>query len=347
MTRYWCVNFDFPDCLIHGIKKNLWLMQYQYADDEGHVFQGDRKASIRRNWEQLANVSPGDWFVAYLKKNTFYAIGKVITPRRAKTTHDVTDTIEEYLERKQSHMYSKGCVYYTPVFYEDFTDKWRDPGNSLQRYAQRIDVDQWLHYVPAGVSVKGLNKIAVPEIQKAVFEIPKSLFESISKTLSETQATSSQDDSSSEIDEVVDDSVVEAIEKSLAKSQGFQLDSKLRKALEDYAMDAAKRHFASLGYEVEDTSKNHPYDLCCRGSKGMLYVEVKGTQTNGEGVILTSGEVEFARRNKNQMALFVLHSIKVSDDKEILTNGKKKVLLPWDVTQGCLKPLSYKYDLPV
>ena len=79
----------------------------------------------------------------------------------------------------------------------------------------------------------------------------------------------------------------------------------------------------------------------------MLYVEVKGTQTNGEGVILTSGEVEFARRNENQMALFVLHSIKVSDDKEILTNGKKKVILPWDVTQGCLKPLSYKYELPV
>lgn len=346
MARYWCVNFDFPDCLIHGIEKNLWLMQYQYADEKGHVFQDDRKAAIRRNWEQLAKVKPGDWFVAYLKTNTFYAIGQVITPRKTKTTQDVMDNIEDYLERKESHEHTKGCVYYSPVFYEDFTDKWRDPNNSLQRYAQRIDVDQWLYYVPDGVVVKGLNKIPVPEIQKAVFEIPKSLFETISKTLSETQASSSDESSSSDAAEEVDDSVVEALEMSQAKSQGFMLDSKLRKALEDYAMAAARRHFESEGYVVEDHSKNHPYDLLCRGGNELLYVEVKGTQTSGEGVFLTSGEVEFARRNKNQMALFVLHSIKVSDDKKILTNGKKNVVLPWDVTLGTLKPLSYKYEPP-
>ena len=32
MTKYWCVNFEFPNNLRHGIKKNLWLMQYQYSD---------------------------------------------------------------------------------------------------------------------------------------------------------------------------------------------------------------------------------------------------------------------------------------------------------------------------
>lgn len=345
--RYWCVNFDFPACLIHGIEKNLWLMQYQYADQKGHIFQDDRKAAIRRNWEQLAKVRPGDWFVAYLKPNTFYAIGKVVTPRRTKTPHDSTDTIAEYLARKKSHQHLKGCVYYTSVFYEDFTDKWRDPTDSLQRYAQRIDVDQWLHYVPDGVSVKGLNEIPAFEIQKAVFEIPTRLFDTIATTLSEAQASSSDEASFNDVVEEVDESVVEALEKSQARSQGFLLDSKLRKALEDHAMAAARRHFESEGYEVEDHSKNHPYDLLCQRNNGLLYVEVKGTQTNGEGVLLTSGEVEFARRNKSQMALFLLHSIMVSEDKVILTEGKKKVLLPWDVAVGLLKPLSYKYELPV
>ena len=143
-----------------------------------------------------------------------------------------------------------------------------------------------------------------------------------------------------------DDAAIEALEKTHAKSQGFQLDSKLRKALEDYAMDAAKRHFMSLGYDVEDHSKNHPYDLRCTKKKERLYVEVKGTQTNGEGVFLTSGEVEFARQHKGHMALFLLHSIKVSENKKVLTNGQTHVILPWDGDQGSLKPVSYQYEAP-
>ena len=46
MTKYWCVNFDGEDCLTHGIKKRLWLMQYQYADDQGHRYQGGRQTHL-------------------------------------------------------------------------------------------------------------------------------------------------------------------------------------------------------------------------------------------------------------------------------------------------------------
>src|SRR5262249_31242950 len=142
-----------------------------------------------------------------------------------------------------------------------------------------------------------------------------------------------------------DDTVVDAIEKSHAKSQGFLLDSKLRKALEDYAMEAATKYFTSRGYVVQDHHKDHPYDLRCTKQNERLFVEVKGRQTSGEGFILTSGEVEFARRHKEQMALFVLRSIKVSADR-VLSNGEKRVICPWDVDQGCLKPISYWYELP-
>jgi hypothetical protein len=144
----------------------------------------------------------------------------------------------------------------------------------------------------------------------------------------------------------LEDPVLEAPEKSMAKGQGFFLDSKLRKLLEDYAMDAAKQHFESMGYVVEDHSKNHPYDLCCRGSTEFLYVEVKGTQTDGEGIILTAGEVKFARSHKGKIALFVLHSIKVSEDQTVLTNGKRHLIEPWYVAQEHLTPVSYKYELP-
>ena len=41
----------------------------------------------------------------------------------------------------------------------------------------------------------------------------------------------------------------------------------------------------------------------------VLHVEVKGTQTTGEDIFLTAGEVNFARRHPGMMALFVLHSV--------------------------------------
>lgn len=139
--------------------------------------------------------------------------------------------------------------------------------------------------------------------------------------------------------------VVEALEKSHAKSQGFQLDSKTRKAIEDYAMEAATKHFKSLGYSVEDQSKNHSYDLLCLKKKERLHVEVKGTVTSGDGIILTSGEVKFARSHKGEMGLFILHSIQVSADGKV-SNGKQKVIVPWDVYEGMLKPMAFNYEVP-
>ena len=109
-------------------------------------------------------------------------------------------------------------------------------------------------------------------------------------------------------------------------------------------MDAAKRHFTSLGFVVEP--KGRPYDLRCTRKKELLYVEVKGTQTNGKSIILTAGEVAFARDHKGQMALLLLHSISVSEDRK-LSNGETYPVMPWDVDKGCLKPMSYKYEVPI
>jgi len=347
MTQYWCVNFDSEDCLKHGLKHNLWMMQYQYKDDHGNLFQDERKSRISSNWQQLKNVKIGHFVVAYLKKNRYFAVGEVRTPRHVRSASDVTSKIDTHLEVQRSHDDKNKFVFYTdaPVLYENFTDKWKYPGDKLSRYAQRIDVEEWQLMVPEGIEMKGLQKFILKKPYLAVTKIDERYFRRIESQLKKSPSTSSKASASNDIDEVVDDTVVEALEKSHAKSQGFQLDSKLRKALEDYAMDAAKQHFSSLGYDVDDHSKNHSYDLFCKRKKELLYVEVKGTQTNGEGIILTSGEVDYARRNKNQMALFVVHSIKVSDKKKP-TNGTERLIAPWDVDQGSLKPMSYKYKLP-
>jgi hypothetical protein len=348
MTQCWCVNFDHERCLKHGIKRNLWMMQYQYEDDFGNVFQGDRKPSTTANWRRLTQIRAGDRFVAYLPKNrshtgnAFFAVGRVCTPRKPAKSDAHVFTVAEYVRNRRSHEFKSGVVHYTdaPVFYEDFDDRWRSD-DPLMRYAQRIDVEQWLHFDANGIPwLPGLD-IPPYEIQRAFFRIDKKAFDKITKQLvassNGSQRPRKRRGSSAEI---VDDAAVEALEMSHARSHGFMLDSKLRAALEQHSMDAAKCHFRSLGYAVEDCSKNHPYDLRCVREKETRYVEVKGTQTDGQEIILTCGEVEFARKNAANMVLFILHSIAVSKDRK-LSKGEAKILQPWTVEQATLNPLSY------
>jgi hypothetical protein len=327
----------------------ITMMQYQYADDQGHVFQDSRqRAATTRNWRRMKEISVGDRFVAYLLGNKFYAVGTVIAPRRAKTPMDPTDSVEEYVARKMSHEHENGFVYYTPVFYEDFSDNWRHPDDQLMRYAQRIDVDGWEHFIPGGVSVPGLNAIPRPELQMAAFEIDKDYFDRILKKLAAGHAALPEGGIPGSGSTGVDEAVVEALEKSQAKGQGFVLDSKLRKALEDYAMEAAKRYFKALGYKCEDHSKTCHFDLRYSRGREVLYVEVKGTQTDGGEIILTPGEVAFARCHKGQMTLFVLHSIRVDAGNGGfgLGGSERHLIQPWDVDRGKLVPVSYKYGVP-
>jgi hypothetical protein len=147
MPSYWCVNFELAENLKHGIDKNLWMMGYQYADDQDDA--GPRKAAITRNWRKLEEIDAGDRFVAYLPGNRFFATGTVRKPKRAKTSRDRTDTIEEYLERGKA--YQSGYVCFdSSVVYENFTD-------ARDGYPVRIDVERWENHVPDGVSVTGLN----------------------------------------------------------------------------------------------------------------------------------------------------------------------------------------------
>jgi len=153
---------------------------YQYADDQSD--SGNRKSRITMNWRRIEEINSGDRFVAYLPTNRFSAVGSVRTPRRPKARHDRTDTIDKYLERRES--YHEGYVYFTSVVYENFTDE-------LDGYPVRIDVDEWEKYVPEGIVLPIVNKIALNERQKAVFEITRTDCDRIVKKLASGNGSSS------------------------------------------------------------------------------------------------------------------------------------------------------------
>ncbi len=202
MPTFWCVNFDIENCVLeHGLDESLWLMQYQYSHD-GHTYQGEKgKAATSRNWNTLRGINPGDWLVAYLPKNRFYAIGEVIEPRlreRHRGQSHQEDTIKRtVLEHK--HRFLSGVIRYTDatVLYEDFTDPWNrivTNSNSRQledwRYPQRVDVNDWKHVVRSGVEVEGLAKaVKFPLYRDAAFQIPETFFEKIRIKLQQSSGT--------------------------------------------------------------------------------------------------------------------------------------------------------------
>lgn len=346
MENYWIANFDIEECLQHGLRNKLWMMQYQYSDAEGNVFQGDRPSSVTTNWRQVKDVQVGDFLVAYLSRartpNGFFAIGRVIAPRK-KPNH--VGKVEDYIRSKQSHEFSKGIIHYidAPAFYEDFNDEWRLSDNSLNRYPQRLDVERWNLVCETGVPWLREINVGPSQQRRALFQIKKSWYTKIAKLLKTSLSTTGHktNDRSRANEEWA---ATFASEEEYSKGQGFQLDHMLRKAIEDHAMNRATSYFESLGYDVANVSARRPYDLECAKGKAKLFVEVKGTQSTGESVFLTAGEVRFANEHAASMALFILHSVQV-DSSGNVSGGVQNIRKPWVVNQEDLEALSYKYHV--
>lgn len=133
-------------------------------------------------------------------------------------------------------------------------------------------------------------------------------------------------------------------DEHLSRGQGFGLSAEERKLIEEIAMKRAMKHFVSKGYDIEDTHVGHPYDLRCSNGKNEVYVEVKGTTGRGKKVLLTRGEVDFARRHNQSMALYLVHSISIRR-KMHPNNGKSVVVLPWKIRERNLLPSRYEYEV--
>ena len=143
--------------------------------------------------------------------------------------------------------------------------------------------------------------------------------------------------------------VAEIAGKNLS-GQGFHMDVAERQEIEKYAMRKATSHYEEQGWSVTDVSATCSYDLFCKRTNGEeLHVEVKGTASDGQQILLTRNEVEHAKYRYPHVALFVLANIKIeqtSTGKPQASGGEKHLLDPWNVDEGMLSPLAYAYKMP-
>ncbi len=144
-----------------------------------------------------------------------------------------------------------------------------------------------------------------------------------------------------------DEAAAEAVEAALERRVGgqeFATSAAARKAVEDYAMRMATRYFEVRGFKVIDRSRTQPFDLECRRGDRHLLVEVKGTQTPGDEIVLTYDEVRQARDSDSPMALFIQHDVELGLDGVRLeaSGGRSRVVEPWIPKPGSLTPIAYR-----
>lgn len=134
--------------------------------------------------------------------------------------------------------------------------------------------------------------------------------------------------------------------RSRTSGQGFLVSHAVRKAVEEYAVAWAIRHYSAHGWTVQDVGSTESYDLrCAREGAAELHVEVKGTTGLGETVILTRNEVLHAR-SWPDVELFIVTEIAVADrdtDHPTASGGVAHLCRGWKPADENLTPLGYDY----
>jgi hypothetical protein len=126
-----------------------------------------------------------------------------------------------------------------------------------------------------------------------------------------------------------------------AGRQGFVTSPEYRKTIELHAMRLALEHYSRVWPDVRDVSATEPFDLLCLSGNRQLRVEVKGTASSGDCVLLTRNEVRHARTYRGQIALFLVSHSEI-DSSGAARGGRIVQFEPWDIDRYRLEPIAYE-----
>ena len=103
------------------------------------------------------------------------------------------------------------------------------------------------------------------------------------------------------------------------------------------AVAVVTQHFQDLGYTVEDVGATESYDLDVRRGGEHLYVEVKGTTSSGQAVVLTKNEVRLHREKYPDNALAVVRHIRFeASEHPVCSGGELALFQPWEIDDDAL-----------
>jgi hypothetical protein len=134
--------------------------------------------------------------------------------------------------------------------------------------------------------------------------------------------------------------------KLSAEGQGRRLDAKLRRQLEDLAQRRLTARYEADGWDVEDLRVGNPFDARATKDDEVLYLEAKGTVTDGERVIVTRGEVKWARDHPGECVIGILSGITLKADGTVDEDSGILRLYEWSPADDDLVPIEYDFYPP-
>ncbi|MGY1830154.1 protein NO VEIN domain-containing protein [Geodermatophilus sp. SYSU D01180] len=130
------------------------------------------------------------------------------------------------------------------------------------------------------------------------------------------------------------------------QGRGYRLNAAERLVIEQHAVRLARDYLEdkARGFVTEDVGSKRSYDIDARKEGEYLFVEVKGTVSAGEEIILTKAEVDLHRKHFPNTALIVVHSITLErGDKPVASGGILNIVSPWLPDEADLTPIAYRY----
>lgn len=193
------------------------------------------------------------------------------------------------------------------------------------------------------------QKARIPNDGQIISDV-EFLLEMLSKIylLQETDATIPGSESPEHQDAV--SAIAQAAGRDLTgpRRQGrSRLPQSHKKAIEEHAVEVAMKHLAKKGFtNVKDVGKNHSYDIAAKLDGIDFYIEVKGTISLGDKVVLTKNEVLLHRQEHPSNALIVVSQIDLDRSEPPSAKGGKILFIsPWQIEDADLEALGYDYKI--
>ncbi|MEV8514238.1 DUF3883 domain-containing protein [Dactylosporangium sp. NPDC051484] len=128
-----------------------------------------------------------------------------------------------------------------------------------------------------------------------------------------------------------------------APRQGWQMDPARRRKVEDAAQDRLMAYYRDLGWDVKDVRHGNPYDAIATKGDRTLWLEAKGTETNGTAVIVTGGEVQWAREHPGDCMLGILSDVTFLPDGEVDPATGTFRVFAWGPDNGTFTARDFDY----
>jgi hypothetical protein len=191
------------------------------------------------------------------------------------------------------------------------------------------------------------SKVNIPSDDQ-IFSDVEFLLEMLSKIylLQETDATIPGSESPEHRDAIA--AIAQAAGRDLTgpRRQGrARLPQAHKKAIEERAVEVAMKHLEENGFtDIKDVGKSHSFDISAKLNGVSFFIEVKGTMSLGEKVVLTKNEVLLHRQEYPHNALIVVSQIDLDRSEPPSANGGKILFIsPWRIDDSDLDALGYDY----